>query len=136
MLIKILSKFGLPFLVKLVSSGLEKINGEVAQKATAALGDVSDAIAKQEITTKGIANIIPPTTPIPNKAGMVHIANCAVNSGTTYIECKTHQNMHIEYVALNGSALKKFFIKPSLELLDLIISLYAHAIDKRVTHHI
>lgn len=52
MLIKILSKFGLPFLVKLVSSGLEKINGEVAQKATAALGDVSDAIAKQEITTK------------------------------------------------------------------------------------
>lgn len=55
MLINIISKFGLPFLIKLVRSGLEKIGNTVAQKAGIALKDVSTAIEKQEISAEEIS---------------------------------------------------------------------------------
>lgn len=50
MIVKILSKFGLPFLIKIVQTGLEKLGSSVAQNANQALGNVQKAISTQEIT--------------------------------------------------------------------------------------
>ena len=57
MLLKILSKVGLPFLIKLVSTGLEAIGGDTAQKANAALGEVSLDIEKQKISSEKITEV-------------------------------------------------------------------------------
>lgn len=50
MISNVLSKIGLPILVKFVSASLAKLDNTAAQKAGSALFDVSDAIKKQEIS--------------------------------------------------------------------------------------
>ncbi len=55
MLIKLLSQFGLPFLIKMVRSGLEKIGGDTALKANLALGEVSSDIEKQKISNAAVS---------------------------------------------------------------------------------
>ncbi|MBQ8436315.1 MAG: ribokinase [Alphaproteobacteria bacterium] len=50
MLTKILSKIGLPLLMKFVSSSLGSMNNEMAKKAAFALNDVDVAINKEEIS--------------------------------------------------------------------------------------
>lgn len=54
MLTKILSKIGLPILVKFVSSSLSNINSDVAKTAVSALVDVNDAISKEQISLEQI----------------------------------------------------------------------------------
>ena len=55
MLMKLLSQFGLPFLIKMVRSGLEKIGGDTALKATEALSEVSADIEKQKISNAAVS---------------------------------------------------------------------------------
>ena len=55
MLVKILSRFGLPFLIKLVNSGLEKLTDASAKKASQALGEVSSAINEQKISSADLS---------------------------------------------------------------------------------
>ena len=50
MLTRILSKIGLPILVKFVSSSLGSINNDFAKKAVSALSDVDTAISKEQIS--------------------------------------------------------------------------------------
>ena len=50
MLTRILSKIGLPVLVKFVSSSLGSLNNDLAQKAVQALGEVDNAISKEQIS--------------------------------------------------------------------------------------
>lgn len=57
MISKVLSKIGLPILIKFVSSSLGKLNVDCAQKASSALFDVTDAIKKQEISVEQISEV-------------------------------------------------------------------------------
>lgn len=54
---KVLSKIGLPILVKFVSSSLGKLDIDCAKKASSALFDVTDAIKKQEISVEQISEV-------------------------------------------------------------------------------
>ncbi len=50
MLTKILSKIGLPLLIKFISTSLGSMNNDIAKKAVVALGDVNTAISTEEIS--------------------------------------------------------------------------------------
>ena len=50
MLTKILSKIGLPLLMKFVGTSLDSINNDIAKKAATTLGEVNDAISKEKIS--------------------------------------------------------------------------------------
>ena len=50
MLTKILSKIGLPLLMKFIGTSLGSMNNDIAKKAALALGDVNTAISKSEIS--------------------------------------------------------------------------------------
>lgn len=57
MLSKLLSKIGLPILVRFVSSTLGKLDNSAARRASSALFEVSDAIKKEEISLEQLVEV-------------------------------------------------------------------------------
>lgn len=88
------------------------------------------------VKTNGHTNTTAPNNANPNNAGNVQIANCAANSGTTYMECSVHQNIDTLYVAPNGIARNHSRPTPSQSFAARTIRQYAAPMAITVNHHI
>ena len=99
-------------------------------------GRVPDATRVRIAKTNGHTNTTAPNNANPNNAGNVQIANCAANSGTTYMECSVHQNIDTLYVAPNGIARNHSRPTPSQSFAARTIRQYAAPMEITVNHHI